>query len=97
MLASNHSTQVTVFCKEDLSLDKVDQTINLIQVVSIKLGAALAIAVEDSKISIQYQAKLCKGPMQPLQQILVKLKCLKVRNISNLEKYSSPNRNTKKH
>ena len=97
MLANNHSTQVTVFCKDNLSSDKVDPTINLIKVVSIRLGVALAIAVVEHKISIQYQVKLCIGPMQPLQQISQKLKCLKVKSISNLEKYSSPNRNTKKH
>ena len=75
-------------------MDKVDQIINLIQVVSTRLGVALAIAVEEF---IQYQVRLCIEPMQPLQQISQKLKCLKVRSISNLEKYSSLNRNTKKH
>ena len=94
MLANNRNTQVTVFCKDNLSLDKVDQIINLIQVVSTRLGVALAIAVEEF---IQYQVRLCIEPMQPLQQISQKLKCSKVRSISNLEKYSSLNRNTKKH
>ena len=75
-------------------MDKVDQIINLIQVVSTRLGVALAIAVEEF---IQYQVRLCIEPMQPLQQISQKLKCSKVRSISNLEKYSSLNRNTKKH